>query len=249
MKSCIRSRKNKLGIVSFQDLGELTYIPITSSMLFKQNSSQSYANHAYLNLGMDLTKYTVMVVIGGYLHVLDTRTVRMVGTQSIMIDFNNLPLFDRYFESKPFIDLSSLPLTPYPNNPDAFAVSEMLSDAVIEAYLTLPQSFVVLVNNTQLWTNLARVQAAKWPNLYISYVEPEWPLIVGSGKVAEYWSVYEDQQWALTTEDTMKDNYLYHTVDAKKQITLTNSRDPMHPQDISPAFFLQIGCDIDMNGG
>jgi hypothetical protein len=248
MKSCIHSKRNKLGIVSFQDLGTLTHIPITSDMFFKQKSTQSYANHAYLNLGRDLTNYTVMVVIGGYLHVLDSKTVRMIGTNSIMIDFNNLPLFERYFESKPYIDLSALPLTSYPNNSEAFAVSDMLSDNFIEAYLTLSQSFVVLIDNTDLWTDLVRVRAAKFPNLYVSHVEPQWPLIAGFGKVSEYWSVEEDGQWALTTEDTLRDNYLFNTVQAKRQVTLTDSRNPMNPRDLSPAFFLRIGCDIDVTG-
>jgi hypothetical protein len=214
-------------------------------MFFKQKSTQSYANHAYLNLGRDLTNYTVMVVIGGYLHVLDSKTVRMVGTNSIVIDFNNLPLFERYFESKPHIDLSGLPLTSYPNNSEAFSVDDMLSDAFIKAYLTLSQSFVVLIDNTELSTDLVRVRAAKFPNLYVSYADPQWPLVAGYGKVSEYWSVEEDGQWALTTEDTLRDNYLFHTVEAKAQVTLTDSRNPMNPQDISPAFFLRIGCDID----
>ncbi|WP_233874953.1 hypothetical protein [Paraburkholderia adhaesiva] len=248
MKSVIHAKKNKVGIVDFQDLGTLTYIPITPAMLFKQTDTQNLGNHAYLNLGRDLTGYTVMVVIGGYLHVLDPKTVTLVGTDSIMIDFNNLPLFDRYYESKRFIDLSALPLTPWPDNPHAFTVADMISDAFIEAYLTLSQSFVVLVDNAELWAEFVGVEAPRWPCAYISYVEPIWPLVTGCGKIAEYWPVPEDRQWSLRVEDNFRNNYIYRTVDAKAQTGLSNNRNPMHATGLSPAYFLQIGCDIGLKG-
>ncbi|WP_144106740.1 hypothetical protein [Paraburkholderia sp. BCC1886] len=248
MKSAVQCGKNKLGIVSFEDLGALTYIPITSSMLYKQTSEQSYCNHAYLNVGQDLTDKTVMLVIGGYLHVLDTKTFRLVGSQSIMIDFNNYPLFERYVESKKFIDLSSLPLTPNPNNPEAFTVSEMLSDATIEALLTLSQSFIVLLDNTEIFTNQVPVQTAPWPNAYVSYVKPDYPLVLGYGKVSEYWSTFDAGQWSLAVEDSLKDNFLWRTVNAREQTTLSSARIPMLPQCLSPAFMLQIGCDLNTTG-
>jgi hypothetical protein len=249
MKSVIHAKKNKVGIVDFQDLGTLTQIPITQDMIYKQTGSQDLGNHAYLNVGQDLTGYTVMMVIGGYLHVLDPKTVTLVGTDSIMIDFNNMQLFERYHESKRFIDLSSLPLTEWPDNPHAFTVSEMISDAFIEALLTLSQSFIVLVDNTELWTELAGVETPRWPNAYISYVEPVWPLVTSTGKIAEYWPVPEGRQWSLRVEDNLRNNFIYRTVDAKQETGLTFNRNPMHAVDLSPAWFLQIGCDIDLAGG
>ena len=249
MKSVIHAKKNKIGIVDYQDLGTLSYIPIAHDMLFKQSDAQNPGNHAYLNLGRDLTSYTVMAVIGGYLHVLDPKTVTLVGSDSIMIDFNNLPLVDRYYESKRFIDLSAMPLTPWPDNPHAFTVGEMISDAFIGAYLTLSQSFIVLVDNTELWVEFVGVEVPRWPHAYISYVEPIWPLVTGCGKIAEYWPVPEDRQWSLRVEDNFRNNYIYRTVDARGETGLSNNRNPMHATGLSPAYFLQIGCDINLMGG
>lgn len=245
MASAVKSKKNKLGILDFQDLGSLTMIPITADMIYKQNTGQSLCNHAYLNVGQDLTQSTVMIVIGGYLHVLDNKTFRLVGTESLMIDFNNYPLFERYYESKDYIDLSSLGLDPYPNNPDAVAVSQITSDAVLKAYLTLTQSFIVLLNNTNISVNLQKVKKAKTPGSYIAYQKPIWPLITGYGKINEYWSIYEYGQWSLRVEaDNFKDNYLFRTVEKSDLVSITNQRDPMNPKDISDGYFLQIACDI-----
>jgi hypothetical protein len=245
MASCVKSKKNKLGILNFQDLGKLTMIPITGDMIYKQNTSQALKNRAYLNVGKDLSNSTVMVVIGGYLHILDGKTFKLVGKQSLMIDFNNYPLFERYYESKDFIDLSTLAFTAYPTNAQAVAVDEITSDAAIKALLTLSQSFIVLLDNTQISVQLEKVRAAKIPGQYVSYVEPIWPLITGYGKVNEYWSVQDAGQWALYVEDNIQPNYVFNTVDtSRKQETITDQRDPMRPTRVSLGHYLQISCDV-----
>lgn len=246
MASCVQSKKNKLGIVDFQDLGSITLIPITPSMIYKQNTNQKLCNHTYLNVGQDLTQSTVMLVIGGYLHILDNKTFQLVSNESLMIDFNNYPLFERYFESRDFIDLSSLALTPYPNNPNAVAVEDITSDAAMKALLTLSQSFIVLLNNTDISVNLQKVQEAKIPGLYVSYEKPLWPLLTGYGKLNEYWSIFEDKQWSLRCVDNFKDNYIFNTVTKEELVTITNQRDPMKPKIISPGYFMQISCDISL---
>lgn len=245
MKSCVQAKKNKLGLLDFQDLGKLTMIPITGSMIYKQNTSQALANRAYINVGQDLTNSTVLVVIGGYLHVLDHKTFKLVSNESIMIDFNNYPLYERYYESKDSIDLSSLAFTAYPTNPDAIAVDEITSDAAIKALLTLSQSFIVLLNNTEIAVALQKVRAARVPGQYVSYVKPIWPLITGFGRMNEYWSVADANRWALYVEDNILPRYMFKTVDTSRtQETVTNQCDPMRPTSISQGHFLQISCDV-----
>lgn len=245
MKSAVQAKKNKLGLVSFQDLGQLTFIPITGSMIYKQNTKQNLCNQAYINVGQDLTNATVLVVIGGYLHVLDGKTFKLVGTESLMIDFNNYPLLERYYESRDSIDLSSLALTAYPTNPDAISMDEITSDAAVKALLTLSQSFVVLLNNTEIAVNLKKVQAMRIPGRYVSFEEPIWPLVTGYGKLNEFWSVADAGQWALWVEDNLQSNYIFNTVQSPRtQPTVTNQRDPMNPKRISMGHFMQISSDI-----
>ncbi len=246
-RSCIQSKQNKIGIHDFQDLGQLTMIPITADMIYKQNTNQSLCNHAYINVGQDLTGSTVMLVIGGYLHVLDAKTFSLVGTESIKIDFNNYPLLERYYESKDYIDLSSLALTAPTFNPDAVSVEEITSDAAITQLLTLSQSFIVLLNNQDISVELVALEAMGWPGCYASYVEPLYPLVTGYGKLNEYWSVFEQPRWALKCANNLKSNYNFNTVAARQQVTVSNQEDPMNPRDISQGFFLQISSDIVFN--
>jgi hypothetical protein len=245
MKSCIHSKKNKIGILDFQDIGTLTIIPITADMIYKQNTKQSLSNHAYINVGQDLTNTTVMVVIGGYLHLLDTKTFKLVGTQSLMIDFNNYPLLERYYESKDYIDLSNLNLSVMSTNTDAISVEEITSDAAITALLTLSQSFIVLLNNTDVSVDFVQLEQMRWPGCYASYVTPVYPLITGYGKLNEYWWVYEKPRYALKCADNLKDNYIFNTVpNPRTQPTVTNQADPMNPRNISAGYYMQIRSDI-----
>lgn len=244
MRSCIQSKQNKIGIYDFQDLGALTIIPITPEMIYKQNTGLSLSNHAYINVGQDLTSSTVMVVIGGYLHLLDTKTFRLVSGESIMIDFNNYPLLERYYESKDYIDLSNLALTAPSYNPDAVSIEEITSDAAIKALLTLSQSFIVLLDNQQVSLDYVKLEKMRWPGCYASYIEPLYPLVTGFGKLNEYWSVYEQPRWALKCANNLRSNYNFNTVVAREQITVTNHEDPMHPKDISDGYYMQIRSDI-----
>jgi hypothetical protein len=243
MKSCEISKQNQIGIYSFNGIGNLTFIPITSNMVYKQNTRQSLSQHCIVNLGTDITNKTVMLVLGGYLHVLDNRTFFPVGTDTICINFINLPFLDRYYESKKYIDLSSLPLESTKRNNEQVGVADFYSDANITAYLTLSQSFFVVMDNPNIFVNRLDVRKTKMPDMFISYIEPQYPLIVGVGKIANYWSTYEDRQWSLNCHDSLRHNMLYDTVNLFEQNSVSNALVPFTPVNQSSAYFIEIGSD------
>lgn len=244
MVSCVKSRQNQLGIYSFREIGNLTQIPITADMVYKQNAAGLYRQQAYINLGQDVSNKHVMLVLGGYLHVLDKRTFYRVGPGEFCINMQNLPLFDRYYESRKYLDLSSLGLETTERNPWQIGVNDFLSDAVLLQYLTLSQSFFVIIGHADLFVERAKVHLSKMSNLYISYVEPWYPLITGAGKMSDYWAIKEDGQYSLSCQDAMRDNPLYYTVDPLKENSLADGRVPAQPFGNSSAFLLKIGCDL-----
>lgn len=240
MKSCLKSKQNQIGIYSFRELGNLTYVPIKQNMLYKQTPNQVYKNEVHLNLGVDITNKTVMLVLGGYLHVLDDKTFTAVGTNSIRVDTANLPLLERYFESLPYLDFSSLNLSTTTKNIDQISVPEFLSDAAISAYFTMSQSFVVLLDNPNISVNKQYLEKRPLPNMFVAYQEPKYPVIVGCGKVANYWYVPEDGQYSITCFDSVYKNRLFNTVDPTTVPSVTNALLPEVPYKDSNAFFLEI---------
>lgn len=235
---------NQLGIYSFRDLGALTYVPITPEMVYKQTPAQQLRHRAYLNVGVDLSDKTVMVVIGGYLHVLDSKTLFRTGDRSVGINFEAIPLFERFYESRKLLDLSALQLETTTANPDQVGVEDLLSDAVLTRYLTLSQSFIVLLDNAEVFVERTPLRTTRTPGVFIGYEQPVFPLITGYGLQPNYWCTFEDTQWSVHVVDGLVDNPLYHTVTLKSQRSVSDQRDPQQRTRFSQAQFLRIGRDL-----
>lgn len=244
--SCVKSKRNTIGIYSLASLGSIQYIDLIPSMIYKQDSTNSLSNGVYINVGQSLVGKTVLLVIAGYLHVMDGLTFKRVGDQLLKIDWANFPYFDRYFEQVDTIDLSSMNLSHTVNNPSQVAVSEMMSDAAITAYCSLSQSFIVLLDNEEIFVDYQDISNTGMSGMYVSTEEPNWPLITGHGKVSEWWSVQEDGQWAVLIQDadSFLDRRTYYTTDPKKLNSLAANRVPARPRVISGAQFMKLGTDV-----
>lgn len=238
------SGQNQIGLLNFQRLGSLQFVPITSSMIYKQNSNQAYRNQMYVNLGVDVSNKTLMLVLGGYLHVLDGNSMYRVGPQTVAINFNNLPILERFHESSQYLDFSGLPYAKDPNDRSKIAVADFLSDANLVAYATMSQSFFVILNNPEVYVERDQVRTGRLVDMLTSYEEPLYPLINGVGKIADYWAVEEDNQWALTVYDNHWHQRTYNTVDWRNARIVNQARKSQTPEYHSRASFLKIGCDI-----
>jgi hypothetical protein len=240
MKSLELSNQNNFGIYSFRELGALSFIPISSSMVYKQNTDQVYKDSACINLNVDISNKTIILVLGGYLHILDDKTFKVISKTSIKVFFNNLPFLDRYFESKNFIDLSTLPLSKTSVNKNQISITEFFSDENILAYLTLSQSFVVLLDNTNISLNKIPVRGSSLPDMFIGYCEPKYPLVTGAGKTSNYWYTYEDGLYSINTVNSIRNNPIYDTIDPTKVHSVSNSNIPNNPLKNSDAYLLEI---------
>ena len=244
MRSCMKSRQNQLGLVSFRELGKLSFHPITNSNLYKQIADQPFAERAYVDLGVDVSNKTVMLVLGGYLHVLDANAFFRVNDTSFGIDMANLPLLERFQESRNYLDLSVLPLATTSRNLSQVSVANFFNEAVMRAYLTLPQSFFVVLDNPDIFVEKELVRKSRMPDVFISYTKAIHPLVVGVGKLGNYWATLEDGQYSITCRDSVRHDRVFNTVDTKAQKSVANSNVPEHPFEASAAYFLKIGTDL-----
>lgn len=248
MTSCVKSNRNTIGVWSLAELGSIQCVDLKPEMIYKQDPNSSLSKGVYINIGQDISKKTVLLVLGGYLYVIDDRypSMQRVGDQVIKIDWGNLPYIDRYFESVDTLDLSSLNLTHTDNNPSQVLVSELMSDAAITAYCSLSQSFVVLLDNTEVFVDYQKVTDTGVPGVYVGYEEPFWPLITGHGKVSEWWSTEETGQWGVCIADSRFDTRTYNTTDLPLNSVAAN-RIPAKAHFITPAQYLKLGTDVNFN--
>lgn len=252
-KSRIISSQSQFGIYSFSSIGALSYIPITDGMLHKRLSPEMQAGTApvdpfskigFIKLPQSMLNKTPIVVLGGYLFTPDSPVVSRVSDDEIQIDFQQIPMLARYYESKHYLDMSSLGLDSSEQNPSVISIDQLLSDEVLMKYMTLSQSFVVLVDTPELFVNRYFVRKTGTPGVHESYQDPKYPLLAGLGRMPEYWSVHEDGVWSLSCYDSWNRNKAFNTA---RPLLLGNASDaslPYDPELYYGACLVEIGRDL-----
>lgn len=244
MVSKFMSGKAELGICNLQQLGSMSFVPITDDMIYKQISSQPFKERVYIDLGQNVSDKTVMLVLGGYLHILDQNTFRRVSDTAFAIDWQNLSYLDRYYESKDYIDLSSLQLEVSDLNPNQVSIPELFSDEVIRRYLKLSQSFFVILDNQEVFLEKYQIQTRKGPGMYTSYIMPDFPLMGELGKMVTYWPTKEQGQWAINCSDAFRKRRQYQSTNFKDLDSVSGELEPSDRKRNGNLYFWKFGSDV-----
>lgn len=253
-KSRQKSQYAQCGILCFNDLGSIEYLDLTSNMVFNQEDNLGnpipLKYRTYLNIGVDIGDKIPILVIQGYMHILDPVTFSRVGATTFMIDMENYPLLNRYYESVPYLDYSGLNLPSTRMNAAQVGVADIYSDTAIKALIDMSQTFLVLLDANDLFVDRQWIRTTPFPGKYLAYQQPIWPLVTGYGRMCEYWTVTEDTlytQYSLTIADGIKYNYVFDTtLDPTTLMAVGSNLDPTNPANYSPAFFKRIGRDLDL---
>jgi hypothetical protein len=132
-------------------------------------------------------------------------------------------------------------LSVYPNNPEnGYNVDELFSDEVIKRYMTLTQSFLVLVDIPYMVSEKIHLRHSSMPGMFTAYQDPTYPLIVGYGKVAEYWKIHESGHWSVTVHDSFMRNFVYSEAPPQQLHQVTDNLLAGQPYHHSRGFLLQL---------
>jgi hypothetical protein len=243
-ESLFKSKQNQIGILSFYDIGEIEQVPITVDMIHKQPNNTPMKNKTYIKLNRDTTGKSIMLVLGGYLLFIDNQSLCQINEDTVSIDFTKMPLLERYFESNPYLNLKDLGLPLNTDNESVINVPEFMSDAVLTKYLMLSQSFFVLVDSTNLFTNKIYIKSSNMPGMFTAYKEPTYPLFVSNGRLAEYWKTYEDGFWSVNVQDSYLKNNVFSSNPSDFLVNISDNRMPCQTFYNSRGFLLEIGSDF-----
>lgn len=202
------SNCNVAGILSFLDIGELTKIKISADDIIPAEEDGSLKDKITFTVDADFENKSVFLILGGYMVLPFDNVFWKTGDNSFNLDLNKLPYIERLFESNQYLDLSALQLTESSLGDRVYDIDELWSDAVIKRYMTLSQSFMVIVDIPQLLSNKIFLRNSNSPGEFTAYQEPRYPLIVNYGKVAEYWKTEEDGFWSVRVQDSYLRNYV-----------------------------------------
>ena len=234
------SRQNQMGILSFKQFGGIKRYPITDSMITSYLDDSPEVGTVRLNLPFDIASKSVIFCLGGYLRFVDNTNILQISDSVFKINFNNMPMLDIYYESKKYIDLSSLPLEYTIFNQDQISVNQLRSAENLKAYLKLSQSFIIVIDTPTIATTKQHVKKTGIPGMYIAYTKPELPLVVGNGRHAEYIARLEDGQYGINIYDNVVENRLYDTILRQSLTTTDGTKRPDSPGEIADCYLLNI---------
>jgi hypothetical protein len=240
----INGNRTQMALTDFTDVGELTFVNLNPSMLYRPKEGVMAYNYAHLNLGVETEGKVVMLVIGGYPHLLDN-TYKTIGNGLVQIDFNNYPMIQRFYESRDLIDQSSITYKGSSNNPSQVRVSDLLaSEQTIEQLLSLSQSFAVIIDAKDLYVEKRQVEKSDLPGLFLSRERPVFPLVTQRGKWAPYWTRQEEDVWVIKCESNLVPNYQFEHTGYRDLYAVTDHKVPHKPYYHDRGWLLEIGKDI-----
>lgn len=240
----LNGNQTQMGLTDFSDVGELTFVNLNPSMLYRPTENGKYYNYAHLDLGVDTEDKVIMLVIGGYPHLLDN-TYKIIGNGLVQIDFNNYPMIQRYYESKGLIDQTSITYRGSSNNESQIRVSDLLqSESTIEQLLSLSQSFAVIIDAKDLYVEKRQIEKSDLPGVFLSRERPMLPLVTQRGKWVPYWAHQEEDVWVVKCESNLVPNYQFEHTEYYSLYAVTDHKVPYKPYRHDRGWLMDIGNDI-----
>ena len=115
--------------------------------------------------------------------------------------------------------------------------------------MTMPQSFIVLVENPALFKRRKFLREHPVPGYYTSYEKPKDLMFTGFGRVGVYWSRYHTLQWAMNVNEGYRHHLLMNTVEGSKSEVVDGSCETVLDDyatigsgEISNAMLMQLGA-------
>lgn len=245
-RSVYHSNANQLGIISFQQLGEITCLPVTKEMLKPLTPDAKLKDGFSISFGqdIDLSDKVVMLSLGGVLHH-SNQCYRLQGDHSMIVEWWKVPFRRRYFDTKSFIDLKSFEdtMTRNPAHHDTLDITQALSDESIGAYMELSQTFVILLDAKSMFWNLNEVEQTALPGQYYTYAQPNAPLLLDNGFLAEYMAKAEDGTWVMSIDNGYNYNYYGQTKPSETNDYIPDAEVSSKPFQYCRAWLLEMGSE------
>lgn len=234
------SQKAEVGLLSFAGIGSLQQIPITDEMITRPSSSVLYTRSVYIELGIDITNKSVMLSLGGYLHINDrSYDIISLNPGVIRINMDKINLVDRVFEMQKYIDVSDFKLSRSIQRPNTISVPELEGETQALRFVKMSQSFVVVVDAVNLHVDMLQVTSTKLPGVYEHMGEPRYPLQSNTKRQMEYFRKNEWGFWTMTVDNNISFNPLYRTTEWKERAIASNVPDEKG-FSYAPAFLAKI---------
>lgn len=254
-RSARKAKNNSVGILSFYKVSQVTCMPIAEVNIQPMNVGQPLYEglNFSLNLpvGFSLEGKSAVLVLGGYIVTvsdgsdeprdpLAVGSFYRTGAATFRLNLGNLPYVERIVESSRYLDTYHLGIEQQLNNSALFDIAAVRSDAVIKKYLTMSQSFVCIMDTTELTARTITVRNTTAPHNFPVSNEPIYPLFAGYGRIAEYTKEYDGHAWTVNVCDPYTRNYLFANSRPPENGLISDQLVPYAPYSGAHARFVEF---------
>lgn len=240
----LKSRENNIGILSFNQLKDpLKFTSITADMISTEALTSMYEK-TIITFDRDIG--FPILVICGYMIFEDPEFFYRVSSNSFVLRLDRLNYIEKLYElSRQRNIFHELDIPVSPNNPTMIDAEIARSDIAIANFLTTYNSFLVEVPVDNLNLKKVYLEHSNVPGNFRTEVEPNLPIIVGYGKIAEYQKRRNnDVKYSVYINDAYYNKHLFSYLDPSKLKVINDHREVGSTYRLSQAFFLDIYTEI-----
>ncbi len=206
----------RVGILSFENVNPISITPITSNMIFSA-TNRTLHDMLYIKSGLS-DQYVTMLVMNGYVIAPTSSGFFPIGNGVFNLSLRKLGYDFKLVDSLPHqiynynYILSQLPssLTSQYSNlpPDTVSVPLIQTLDFINAYLTLPNSFLVQVQASNVVTKTQNILNTQLECQLVSDTQPTNILTGSQGRIVDYFYSYSKGKFVITSPYMHDNNYV-----------------------------------------
>lgn len=242
-KTWLHAKKNNVSLINFKNIGKVRQIPLTEDNIKHYTSSTPYATCFMISLGENITGKSIILSLGGYMFVNPSfATVVAPEKGLIKVNLSAVDVPFKVLHSYQLIDLSSLGVVSYGEDDGDFGklrVDQVKEDVVVKKWLTLPQSFVVVVDTITLTMEKIPLQQTGIYGAFEYHENPYLPLQDHYGRLQDYWVKHQNQAWIVQIDSPVYKPLLATTVNSN-QVSFITKATQLHGVYKDPPYLLKI---------
>lgn len=237
--SLLKNSVAQVGLLSFLDIGKVKRFKINKLNIQPSEPNTSLSNGVYFTIPEDIGDKAFFLVLGGYLVFPQSQVFWRLNHNLFALKLQRLPYIDRIYELARLSDIKSLEAGSTDTNGNLNNIL-LWSDNVIKNYMTMSQSFLVTIETQSLKTEKINLRHTTVPGRFSVQNWPVDPLIVGHGRLAEYWIERKDREYQLSVKDPFAGQYILRENPDSVNISVNPNPNFQKPYQHMSGFFLQI---------
>ncbi len=258
MKSIRSSNVPTIGIWSFLNVSKINKYKITSEMLSQltDNGVDPYDPTKSITITLPdqaVGKYIALSIMG-HLTFIDSNAFSFLTPTTLLLDINiNDAMVDRYYAANSLMDLSEFNAAVKPDIENPYMPkAELLKLENLKKALMLPQSFIIVFDNNDLYVQQSQATRSVSRVQYVTFKRPNGPIMGLQGHCPEYW--LQDEKKGYSIRLAASRNYIVNNLQQDTSIaTFADSIDlsqdkidydnHIFRQDRQYINFVEIGTD------